>query len=513
MKKIRLYFFDHFWVQCLSIFLLGVAVFGFLHYNYAFADPDSFYHAKMGQILLERGAIKQLPQLAFTSLSNSFVDHHFLYHLLLVPFVKVFPALMGLKVATVIFSSLTILSIFFLLKKLEVPGAYWFSLFLLTINPFIFRLGLGKAQGLALAFLFFIIYLIIQRKYLSLVLTSALFVWLYGGWPLLVVVGVVYGITNWFWTLSHRKRILFWVKKLKTSSQNFKLIFSITLGIVAGIFFSPYFPQNILFYYQQSFKIAVLNYQYIIDVGAEWYPYQIGSLVMATAPFFVLLAVAGIIFIKKLDKQSVNSWFFLVITLLFLFLTLKSRRYVEYLIPFGLVFSAVSWKSYFEEFNKTLVARRFKKLFFIALALLIFPAAFFDIAQVKASYDQGLSFDKFYESARYLKNNTPEKSLVFHSDWDEFPELFFNNDHNYYIVGLDPTFMYDYDSQLYFKWLRITQGEDAEKLYQTIVELFGASYVFVDKYQNSAFDQNLENNIFFEKVFEGPEANIYRAVK
>ena len=48
---------------------------------------------------------------------------------------------------------------------------------------------------------------------------------------------------------------------------------------------------------------------------------------------------------------------------------------------------------------------------------------------------------------------------VFATDWDDFPELFFWNTHNTYLLGLDPTYMYLHDPQLYLRWRAITRGQ------------------------------------------------------
>ncbi len=48
--------------------------------------------------------------------------------------------------------------------------------------------------------------------------------------------------------------------------------------------------------------------------------------------------------------------------------------------------------------------------------------------------------------------NTPEGELVFQTDWDDFPRLFFYNTHNTYLIGLDPTYMQLYNSKLYDLW-------------------------------------------------------------
>ncbi|HLC89857.1 MAG TPA: hypothetical protein VJG65_02760, partial [Patescibacteria group bacterium] len=121
------------WLSFFLIFIISASLFGYLASDQTFVDPDSFYHAKMAQLLWEKGAITSFPWLSATTLQYKFADHHFLYHLALIPFVKIFPAPWGLKIATVLFASFAILAIYWFLRQLKIPGSFWYILFLLTI--------------------------------------------------------------------------------------------------------------------------------------------------------------------------------------------------------------------------------------------------------------------------------------------------------------------------------------------------------------------------------------------
>jgi len=499
--------------QYLLIFLIAASLFIYLQSDPTFADPDSFYHAKMAEVLAEQGAITEFPWLSATNLKYNFVDHHFLYHLILIPFVKLFSPLLGLKIATVIFASLLILVFFWFLRQLKVKGAFWYTLFLLTVNPFIFRLNLAKAQPLVLIFLFLVIYLLFTRRYLPLILISCFYVWLYAGWPLLLILAVIYGLISSLWIYWQKGGFLLRLKKKKIHGQNLLLIFSILLGIAAGIFFSPYFPLNLGFYWQQSFKIAVLNYQYSIGVGGEWYPYQFSKLLLAAVPFWFLFSLAVFIFTTNPKKQTMNSWFFLVLSFMFFVLTLKSRRYVEYFIPLAVCFSALSLADFFALIKKNLyklIPARLVLLVPLLIFLALSPIFYRDLTSIKHSYQKGFAFNEFAEPMQWLKENSKAGDIVFHSDWDEFPILFYHNSFNYYLVGLDPTFMYFYNPSLYRRWFDITTGQSSENLFETIKRVFGANYVFVNIQDNAAFDHNLANNFHFQKVFENKEAKIYK---
>ena len=68
-------------------------------------------------------------------------------------------------------------------------------------------------------------------------------------------------------------------------------------------------------------------------------------------------------------------------------------------------------------------------------------------------------YERYAAASAWLQANTPAGSRVFQTDWDDFPELYFWNAHNTYLVGLDPTYMYLHDGPLYLRWRAITRGE------------------------------------------------------
>ena len=82
-------------------------------------------------------------------------------------------------------------------------------------------------------------------------------------------------------------------------------------------------------------------------------------------------------------------------------------------------------------------------------------------------------------AAEWLAANTPQGSLVFQTDWDDFPTLFFYNTHNAYTVGLDPTYLELADPARYALWVDLTQGRGLD-LSQAILSRFGARYAVSD---------------------------------
>ena len=103
----------HSLLQYLLIILAAYFLFFWLQSAPVLSDPDSFYHAKIGQILANGKILHEFPWLNFTTLKDNSVDHHFLYHIFLIPFVSLFPdPLAGLKFSVVVIGTMVFTVIF-----------------------------------------------------------------------------------------------------------------------------------------------------------------------------------------------------------------------------------------------------------------------------------------------------------------------------------------------------------------------------------------------------------------
>src|SRR3989338_4170402 len=80
----------HPWLAGSVLVVIFVALFGFLQRHPTILDSDSLYHAKIVEFLSQGILVKNFPWLPLTLLANYYTDHHFLYHLILVPFVLFF---------------------------------------------------------------------------------------------------------------------------------------------------------------------------------------------------------------------------------------------------------------------------------------------------------------------------------------------------------------------------------------------------------------------------------------
>jgi hypothetical protein len=495
------------------VFVVALLTLTYIQLDPTFADPDSFYHAKMALVMRDTGPSFSFPWLSATSLRFSFVDHQFLYHLILIPFVSWMMPLVGIKVATVVFGSIAVVTFCWLLRQLGVKMSWVYGLLLLTINPFVFRLGLAKTQPLVFIVLMFGIWCVCTRRPLGALAVSFVYVWLYAGWPMVVLLALGYIVVSQMF--SGRMRGVSGQRSAarRVGKHNLQLAIAIICGVGAGLVFSPYFPENVAFTWIQTLRIGLLAKPAEIAVGGEWYPYGVLQLWNDAILLWWLVGLAFVALIVSHRRQPVQTWVMLAVSVGFILLTLKSRRYIEYAVPFSLAFVALSFTHAWYDIHRLWLKRVSHvrlAISSVVIGIMLLPVIAVNALDVRQDYRQGSRFDTFAEAGRWLAEHSEAGEVVFHPDWDQFPALFYHNDHNYYLAGLDPRFFYLSDPAHYQDWVDISAGTMRDQLYRRISRDFGAQYVLVDVTRHAAFDRNLRASIGFSLVYEDAKVHVYR---
>lgn len=500
--------------------------------------PDSFYHAKMVSFLSQGKIIKNFVWLPYTILGENYIDHHFLYHILVIPFSLIFSPLFGIKMATLFFATLAIIIFYWFLKKFKIKIPLVWTLLLFTSSTFLTRLNLAKVPATALIVLIFGLYTLFKRKHFLLGLISFIYVWLYNTWPILYVTVILYCLSYAFKKIiNHWNSFKDWKLKIKNflkylfEKENLKIFFSSFFGIVLGLIINPYFPKNLYFDWVHIIKIGLKNYQNILSVGAEWHPYDPLDLIFGNLFIFIPWLISIGWFFVSFKKSSLpfsgqrtKTLTLFIISSLFFIYTIKSRRNIEYFVPLAILFTSFSFNHLFSNFSWHTYLNEFKKMkefpfnlisliliclfstFFIFSGLFLYERVW--LGKIK-EFSGGLSFDKFKKLSLFLKENTQEGEIIFHSSWDEFPMLFYHNDKNYYIAGLDPTFFYEKSKPLYWLWFNIITGKQKKNLAKTIKENFKARYIFV-RSDHKMMNKNFEEDKDFEKIYEDDDGYLYK---
>jgi hypothetical protein len=479
-------------LQIALAFVLITTVMALIQFSgKAILDNDGYYHIQWSKLLRE--SFPRLPPfkaLPLTTLNEKeYVDHHYLYHLGLSLFT--FGDLrLGAKLAAVAFSSLALTSLFALLIIYRVPYAWlWLMPLVASSEPFLYRMSMTRAPALSIILMSVGAYLILERKFILLTLLAFVFVWAYSLFPLILVMALTHSVCIY---LAERR-------------VDFRALLAAAVGIIAGLIINPYFPTNLkLFYEHLMMKVTA---SYAVDVGIEWYPYDSWVLVGSSAVAFVIFLVAFAAFDIRKTTEDIKPLFFLLIAVVLMLMVFKSRRFIEYFPPFAVLLGAFTIKlqpdnAWYAKTRDSVIAG------IAAVVVAIVLLATLMINVIQAGRDVRSEADPFaYQGASlWLAENAPLGTMVFNTDWDDFPMLFYYNPTHAYVAGLDPTYLYDKDRELWHLYADITLGKRSDAA-QLIRERFNAAYVFTDN-DHTNFLNIAEHSSQFKVVYKDSKTTV-----
>jgi hypothetical protein len=494
-------------------------------------DWDGYYHirwsAELWNSFKSGHWLPEFKWLPLTVLNpKDYADHHFLFHLLQIPFLWFFEPTMAAKIAAVFYGSLAIFSVYWLMFRYKVDYLLlWFFALMTCANPFFYRMNMAKAPPLTIIFSIIGIYLLFERKYVWLLPLMFAFVWTYSLFPLLFIAAII-----WTLIIAWNERRFEWRPLAYTGG-----------GMILGNLINPYFPTNLYLFYEHFLEKVKIGTDFAVPVGGEWYPYT-GQQLLTHFPIALIAMLIGyVLFMPKNRKLPEKATFFLCFVTVLLLAQFRSIRFSEYFPPFAILFAAFSWQA-FQVSNAVELPEDFKReiepfldrdkknkqedlfglfktaaVWFIGIvlvALIVFNIRGIEIGEFK---QEGImtSIKNNEDDARYgrimdwAKANIPEGERIYNANWDDFPKLFFLDTKHAYIYGLDPNYLYTQNADLYKLMGDINAGktEDAGPL---IRDKFGAKYVFVDARENEDMVAKLLESGWAEIIQEDSEARILK---
>jgi hypothetical protein len=488
----------------LAIFIFILALVQFSTPN--LVGNDGYYHIKMAELMRIEGLKPYFPWLPLTILNPAeFSDHHFLLHLLMVPF-TFGDLVLGAKWSSVIFASFAFISVWWLLRNQHIPFAGLWALGLLAISEaFLYRMSMPRAQSLSLAILVLGLNFLLQKKYWYLLPLSFIYVWLYDAFPLMIVLVTIYIFTQW----------------LLSGKLDVHPLLFVILGITFGLLINPYFPDNIIF--GARHLLPKILGQAEVRVGNEWYPYETTQL-LENSPLGLIAFLSGVVALGlRNQRMGTRTAVTLFLAIFFGMMLFQSRRFIEYFPPFALVFTAMAWSPFLEYLRSRSGSTsgdqpeisRWKSEFFsrsgvigAGMFLILVLGTWYTVRATQGILQDTKPKAQYSEVSKWLLKNTPMGTRVFQTDWDDFPRLFFHNTWNTYLIGLDPTYLQIKDPQLFDQWVAITRGEQ-DQLAEQIYRDFAAEYVLTDLDHRSFINQARETPGLVQ-VYRDEDAIVFR---
>lgn len=501
-------------------------------------DWDGYYHIKWSQLLWENlSQGKWLPTFEWLPLTvlnpQDYNDHHFLFHLLQIPFLWFFEPVMAAKLSTVVFATLAIFSVYWLIHRYKVDyQLIWLGAILTCANMFYYRMNMAKAPPLTIIFTIAGIYMLFERKYVWLLPLMFAFVWTYSLFPLLWIAALI-----WVVIIAWNERRFEWQPLAYT-----------TAGMILGNVVNPYFPNNLTLFWEHAYTKIKIGSDFAVAVGGEWYPYNGMELLTHFPVAMIAMLVGYILFMPKNGKLPEKATFFLMFVTILLAAQFRSKRFAEYFPPFAILFSAFSWQAftvkqavelpdefkreiepYLDVNKKTEKQERWQYLQQAGvwlLGLLLFGYFMVNMVGLQRfgiehggliSIIKGNDADDKYQRAMAWATgldengveNIPAGQRFFNASWDDFPKLFFFNTKHTYVYGLDPNYLFSENPELYKLLTEIAEGKKDEAG-PLIRDKFGADYVFVDAKENEDMVAKLLDSGWADMVYEDDESRILK---
>jgi hypothetical protein len=442
------------------VWLIFFVIFLVLHLSVPnfWAADDAYYHAKHSALIADTGNLTLVrPWMAYHFFSYAPTDPWWGYHLIEAGLIKIFGLVLGVKILTSAVAGLVFASFYYFAGRLGARRpAVWTILFFVSSAFFLFRLMLERPFGTAIFVLPVAAWLLAGKKYWPLFILSIFFTLLYNLAPLVIVFALAAIVAELY--LSH--------------SLNLKPLLATTAGILIGIILHPASFNYLHVMFIHLWQVLYLKFSGVnLGVGTEIQTISFLETVRSNsiAIVFYFGAVAAFFAFSRL-RQSLLSVLLFLTSAAWLVLGLVVPRGFDFWISLAWMFIVLIFIGFSRlpeyDLMTGLIGKKANKkvLKAMAIACLVVVAAN-NLTQFGLNrYDrlnQPFKDEHFAGAAEWLKKNTDPGEIVFYDDWSYWPEMFYYNDYNRYIIGIDPTFLYEYDSELYWYWRNISNSGNA----------------------------------------------------
>lgn len=444
-------------------FFVSVLLVSYLALDDFVVLDDHFFHIRFVQLAAEQGlrAFTDFQSIYFSEIVASgehLIYYNFLFYLVLWPFSFLSPAVLGIKLFGLFAIAVSLTVVYGILRRISVRHALLWSVFFLVVlaeSGLLVRLLSARPFALAPVFLILFLYFLYrERKYAAFATAFAYFYWHTATFFLPVLVSAGYFILDRYYrSEKFNWNILTWP-------------FAGTLAAVATSYLI--FPGVLSYLFDITLPVlidAAVSGGAGVAEGVEVYGANFFSIFPALSPLVGLLIIFGIretIDLLSHMRRTAEPRLMTLRTTLFLgsvillAASLFSLRFTDYFVYFSILYVALA----VSEFSRTIVisdqsaCRQLKIGTFVVLALFVMDIGpkirATDVEAARVSYltAQG--------PTDWLVAHLPPGALVFNTDWDAFPLLYyFTGDRIRYATGLEPRFLYTHDPELYWLWRNI----------------------------------------------------------
>jgi hypothetical protein len=420
------------------IYLVAVALFSSIQLATPhLIDRDGYFHARYANLFPARGFDRTFEWAQESALCDRFSDKEILFHALLAPFCADEARLVaGAKVATIALGGAIVLAFYLVLRAQRIRGAAAFALLLFSAgNHFLFRLSMARPHLLSVLFAIAGVHAILSDRRALAVGIGFFFSWSYAAPHLLVGLAAADAVA----------------RRVREGKWRFGPLAATSAGVGAGLFFHPYFPNDLRVFWIQS--VLVLKHAWGLAgeagprLGAEFDPVTTRSLLFRSTGALAALGFAVAAGLFGRERPSARTLSIGAMTGGALFLFLFSAKFVEYFAPLAILFAASAATDLAGGRPLCDLARGPRRT---ALAALAMGLAALLGARAVAEARRGAAATPppaLEGAARYLRATLPPGEIVLHLSWADFSTLFFFDPGHRYLVSFDPIFAWVRDPE------------------------------------------------------------------
>ena len=439
------------WLVFFIVFSLGQA-----SIRVFWSNDDPYYHARHSALINETGNLTLVePWLTMHFLSYAPTDPWWGFHAAMAFFIHFFGVVWGSKILSALLAASAFAIFYFILVAHKVSKPLlWTVIFWGSSVALLSRLLLERPHLLTLPVLMLAWHLGSCRRYWWLFALSIVYTLAYHLAPLIMVI------------IAAQLFIDYWFKR----QFDLKLLMAALGGILGGILLHPQSLNYVYVMFVEIWQVLYLRFSGInLNIGGEMITMPFWKLLQNVALpliFYLPTAAAFLAFRKDWPLQHSSRLHVLgVISAAWLVVALVvPRAATEYWLPFAWLFSALTCsvilstadgeriKNYFNEFITTKITRPFIYALVAVLLAVNIVNLTLDIREANTNPMPG----QIKEAAEWLSSHTPEQSVVFYDNWSYWPLMFYYNQRNRYLTGMEPTLAYEYNHDLYWTWRNIS---------------------------------------------------------
>lgn len=445
-------------------------------------DPDAFYHFAYAK-LTRQGLVREFPWMLGQFSGNHWVDHHLLYHLLLVPFTFL-PDAIGIRLAAAFFAAALVATSAWALRRIGIRPWWPWVIALVVMSPsFMVRMLLPRAMALGATLMLLVLVALIEKRVRLLFVVCLLFSYTYQASIAVVPIAAL-------WVIATR---------LDGGGWSMAPLWSAIAGFSVGIVVNPYFPQTIDFLFFHLLYMPARPFARFLS--AEWLSDPGIVLVHKLWPHFALTAAAVVATLLRPTGNRRRVVFLFLVACTFLLGVLRATRFIEYFCVVNVMLAAVVFGPALERFT----AVRTKA---IALGAALSVAGIGSHHILHQKFD-ALAIDYRADGlARFIRANVPTGTRLTNLRWDIFPMLLAAMPEYRFTVGLEPSFLFYGEPKRSQAWVSLQDGTSRDPAAD--LATLDSRYVIVTADSTAAVAM-LEHNPRFRRLFEEDGTRLYEA--